>query len=134
MLILQMKIITNTKQLISIINSKNLDLSFIPTMGGLHKGHLSLITKAKKKKLKTLVSIFVNPTQFNNSNDFKSYPRNINKDIIMQPEPVPISKIFACLLPCFASPSTISSVSGLGINVYLSTSKSKLQNSFLFMI
>ena len=83
MLILQMKIITNTKQLISIINSKNLDLSFIPTMGGLHKGHLSLITKAKKKKLKTLVSIFVNPTQFNNINDFKSYPRNINKDIIM---------------------------------------------------
>ena len=78
-----MKIITNTKQLISIINSKNLDLSFIPTMGGLHKGHLSLITKAKKKKLKTLVSIFVNPTQFNNINDFKSYPRNINKDIIM---------------------------------------------------
>ena len=83
MLILQMKIITNTKQLISIINSKNLDLSFIPTMGGLHKGHLSLITKAKKKKLKTLVSIFVNPTQFNSNSDFKSYPRNINKDIIM---------------------------------------------------
>ena len=77
-----MKIITSTKQLISIINSKNLNLCFIPTMGGLHKGHISLITKAKKKKLKTLVSIFVNPTQFNNINDFKKYPRNINKDII----------------------------------------------------
>ena len=41
-----MKIITNTKQLISIIHSKKLNLSFIPTMGGLHKGHLSLISKA----------------------------------------------------------------------------------------
>ena len=78
-----MKIITSTKQLISIINSKNPKLSFIPTMGGLHKGHLSLIIKAKKKKIKTLVSIFVNPAQFNNINDFKKYPRNINKDIII---------------------------------------------------
>ena len=68
-----MKIITNTKQLMSIISSKNLDLSFIPTMGGLHKGHLSLISKAKKRKLKTLVSIFVNSTQFNNKKDFLSY-------------------------------------------------------------
>lgn len=58
MLILQMKIITNTKQLMSIISSKNLDLSFIPTMGGLHKGHLSLITKAKKKKIKNFSKYF----------------------------------------------------------------------------
>jgi len=76
-----MKIIRNTKQLLSIINSKNLDLSFIPTMGGFHRGHLSLILKAKKKKLKTLVSIFVNPTQFDNFSDFKNYPRNVHKDI-----------------------------------------------------
>ena len=77
-----MKIIKNSKQLMRIINSKNLNLGFIPTMGGLHKGHLSLIAKAKKKKIKTLVSIFVNPSQFNNIDDFKNYPRNMNKDLI----------------------------------------------------
>ena len=56
-------------------------ISFVPTMGGLHKGHISLIKKSKKTKLKTLVSIFVNPKQFNKSRDFRSYPRNTKKDI-----------------------------------------------------
>jgi pantoate--beta-alanine ligase len=50
-------------------------------MGGLHKGHLSIIKKAKKYKCKICVSIFVNPTQFNKKNDFKNYPRNIKSDI-----------------------------------------------------
>ncbi len=56
-------------------------ISFVPTMGGLHKGHISLIKQSKKTKLKTLVSIFVNPKQFNKKSDFKSYPRNTKKDI-----------------------------------------------------
>ena len=56
-------------------------ISFVPTMGGLHKGHISLIKKSKKTKLKTLVSIFVNPKQFNQKKDFKSYPRNQKKDL-----------------------------------------------------
>ena len=56
-------------------------ISFVPTMGGLHKGHISLIKKSKKTKLKTLVSIFVNPKQFNKKKDFKSYPRNQKKDL-----------------------------------------------------
>ena len=55
--------------------------SFIPTMGGLHKGHISLIKQSKKSKFKTLVSIFVNPKQFNKKSDFRSYPRNTKKDI-----------------------------------------------------
>ena len=55
--------------------------SFVPTMGGLHKGHISLIKQSKKSKFKTLVSIFVNPKQFNKKSDFKSYPRNTKKDI-----------------------------------------------------
>jgi pantoate--beta-alanine ligase len=50
-------------------------------MGGLHEGHISLIKQSKKTKLKTLVSIFVNPKQFNKKSDFKSYPRNTKKDI-----------------------------------------------------
>ena len=56
-------------------------ISFVPTMGGLHNGHISLIKKSKKTKLKTLVSIFVNPKQFNEKKDFKSYPRNQKKDL-----------------------------------------------------
>ena len=59
----------------------NQNLGFVPTMGGLHKGHESLIKKSLKKCDKTLVSIFVNPKQFNSSLDYKSYPRNLNKDI-----------------------------------------------------
>jgi pantoate--beta-alanine ligase len=55
--------------------------SFVPTMGGLHKGHISLIKQSKKSKFKTLVSIFVNPKQFNKISDFRSYPRNTKKDI-----------------------------------------------------
>jgi len=60
---------------------KTKGISFVPTMGGLHKGHISLIKQSKKFKLKTLVSIFVNPKQFNKKSDFRSYPRNTKKDI-----------------------------------------------------
>ena len=56
-------------------------LGFVPTMGGLHKGHLALIKMSKKKCKKTLVSIFVNPTQFNDKNDYQSYPRSLKKDL-----------------------------------------------------
>ena len=61
--------------------SKDNCLSFVPTMGGLHKGHLSLIKKAKKYKCKICVSIFINPTQFNKKIDFNNYPRNLKSDI-----------------------------------------------------
>ena len=55
--------------------------SFVPTMGGLHKGHISLIKQSKKSKFKTLVSIFVNPKQFNKKSDYRSYPRSTKKDL-----------------------------------------------------
>ena len=75
-----MKIFKDRKNLQKeILNTKG--ISFVPTMGGLHKGHISLIKKSKKTKLKTLVSIFVNPKQFNEKKDFKSYPRNQKKDL-----------------------------------------------------
>ena len=60
---------------------KEKGISFVPTMGGLHSGHLSLIKKSKKYRYKTLVSIFVNPKQFNKIKDYKNYPRNFKKDI-----------------------------------------------------
>ena len=75
-----MKIITNVLDLNkAIYNFKN--IGFVPTMGGIHKGHLSLIKNSQKKCKKTLVSIFVNPSQFNDKSDYKNYPRNLNKDI-----------------------------------------------------
>ena len=77
---MEMKIFKDRKSLHREILSVK-DISFVPTMGGLHKGHISLIKKAKKTKLKTLVSIFVNPKQFNEKKDFKSYPRNQKKDL-----------------------------------------------------
>ena len=60
---------------------KNKGISFVPTMGGLHNGHISLIKQSKKLKLKTLVSIFVNPKQFSKKSEYRSYPRRIKKDI-----------------------------------------------------
>ena len=56
-------------------------LGFVPTMGSLHDGHKALIKKSKKNCKKTLVSIFVNPTQFNNKKDYKTYPKNLKKDL-----------------------------------------------------
>ncbi|PQJ68940.1 pantoate--beta-alanine ligase [Polaribacter butkevichii] len=76
--------IFNTKQEIKAyltsLKEKNKTIGFVPTMGALHQGHLSLITKAKKKNDLVVVSIFVNPTQFNNQEDLITYPKTIEND------------------------------------------------------
>ena len=60
---------------------KNQKIGLVPTMGSLHEGHLALIKKSKKLKFFTVVTIFVNPLQFNNKSDFKKYPLQEKKDI-----------------------------------------------------
>lgn len=62
---------------------KERNLGFVPTMGSIHNGHEYLVKKSKNQCKKTIVSIFINPTQFNNLNDLKNYPKNIHKDLVI---------------------------------------------------
>jgi pantoate--beta-alanine ligase len=75
-----MKIIKNSVDLKKELKN-NHNLGFVPTMGSIHRGHEYLISRSIKECKKTLISIFVNPTQFNNKKDLKNYPRNIKKDL-----------------------------------------------------
>ena len=79
-ILIQMKIILNNSDLSKTLGPFN-DIGFVPTMGGIHKGHISLIKRSIKSNKKTIVSIFINPKQFNSVKDFKSYPANIKKDL-----------------------------------------------------
>lgn len=79
-----MKIFNNKKDLKACLlehKTNNKTIGFVPTMGALHLGHLSLIEKAQKKNDIVVVSIFVNPTQFDNVEDLKKYPKTIESDI-----------------------------------------------------
>jgi pantoate--beta-alanine ligase len=79
------------------LGDKGISIGFVPTMGFLHEGHTSLIRKSTQENTHTVVSIFVNPTQFTNSEDFEKYPqdkdgdssllRALNVDVLYSPSP-----------------------------------------------
>lgn len=76
-----MKIVNEISQYLSWYDSINGDIGFVPTMGALHKGHLSLVESSIKNNKFTVVSIFVNERQFGKNEDFDKYPRTYNEDI-----------------------------------------------------
>ena len=91
-----MKIVKNLSEISKIVSDlykSQKKINFIPTMGNIHPGHLSLITEANKFEGINLVSIFINPAQFNEDNDFTNYPKTFDTDV----------DILVCLL--YTSPS-----------------------------
>ena len=83
-----MRIISTARGLSDLLlkSIENRTLGFIPTMGALHSGHLSLVKKSCSENDFTICSIFVNPTQFNNSQDLKKYPSQLNSDLALLEE------------------------------------------------
>jgi pantoate--beta-alanine ligase len=92
-----MEIINNIKDLKERLSTERLNgkcIGFVPTMGALHDGHISLVKRCKEENDICIVSIFVNPTQFNDKKDLETYPRTLEKDCESL-EPVGCSYIFA---------------------------------------
>ena len=77
------KSIPSLRLSINNIKTQNRSIGFVPTMGALHKGHLSLIRKSRRENAITVVSIFVNRKQFGPREDFSSYPRSEKSDILL---------------------------------------------------
>lgn len=78
-----MKVINTIKELQALLGSYRAEgkrIGFVPTMGALHDGHASLVARSVKENDITVVSVFVNPTQFNDKNDLKNYPRTLDAD------------------------------------------------------
>lgn len=77
-----MKQFSHPDELKNELRNKVGNIGFVPTMGALHKGHLSLIRTSKNENDITVVSIFINPTQFNDTNDYKNYPNTHTEDLL----------------------------------------------------
>lgn len=77
-----MHVIHTQNELVETLKKLN-NIAFVPTMGNLHDGHLKLIEEALKKTKHVVVSIFINPLQFNSKDDFKNYPRTLDEDLLM---------------------------------------------------
>jgi len=88
------KTITEMREIVKKCQAEKKLIGFVPTMGNLHQGHISLVSASKKDAGITIVSIFVNPTQFGPNEDFKKYPRTLENDMKML-EVVGVDYVFA---------------------------------------
>lgn len=92
-----MKIVHSISELRATLDaqvSKGKKVGFVPTMGALHEGHASLVDRCTKDNDISVVSIFVNPTQFNDQEDLKKYPRTLEADCVLL-EPIGVDYVFA---------------------------------------
>jgi pantoate--beta-alanine ligase len=88
------KSIAELEQYISALKAENKTIGFVPTMGALHDGHLQLVRRAVAENDVAVVSVFVNPTQFNDKNDLAKYPRTLEADAALL-ESVGCAAVFA---------------------------------------
>jgi pantoate--beta-alanine ligase len=88
------KHINDLRTVLDIKKKEGIKIGFVPTMGALHEGHLSLVEQAGSQTDFVVVSIFVNPTQFNDKGDLERYPRDLEKDVALL-SPTPCKLIFA---------------------------------------
>ena len=79
-----MKVVETVAELVALRHARGAgDTGFVPTMGALHEGHLSLLARARAENARTWVSLFVNPAQFNDREDLRNYPRPVEDDLAM---------------------------------------------------